>query len=636
MGKGTTRGRRTGIAVSSKDERECERVEATDLADRVYANQRYGTDQEEREGPLVNHLNLFLVHFYRGMDLLTREKLRRFPREREIITAESSEGTEDDTHQPSIPPQTTARGPVHVDVVRRREKLERRLAKRRKVVSDEECDLVLEVRRTKTEVGVNRQKRTRARPKQRANRGLVAAEESDSSVEKTVAPIMYEPEAAVGEQRQPVEVGRSSEVLIEVLADMPTEPLKEGVEIISPNSLSSERTRSARSEETPQPKRDEELVKELTVSTKLCSHVFLTFEVRLWELEPPPGLQPLKGGKVWLTLTLSEEILEQVVTQVGGTVIESPDVTLPPTPVEDVRPEDEKKTLVEEVKALEVTFPDFLQYSVVSLLQYLDRKREKYAISKEVGFYVELIRNRTQLKRAVAMKREWDSASKLARERAANLEAECAAVKVTLQEREAQLREKEVECEKVTVDLIMRLEKSREAYEEPVKRSERLIVTAEKREKKYIEDLAKVEARRAKEVRIAEELRGKIAEAKTAEEDLRRKISEIAGKCDLEFRRAEELSASLAEGIQKHEGELEGWVKKLADCESARSSEVECRLRVESECRRLREQLGKADMRSQKSHWMMEKAEEAYGQLRDETTDELKLRLEKCLNGFAM
>ncbi|OAE27644.1 hypothetical protein AXG93_3337s1060 [Marchantia polymorpha subsp. ruderalis] len=32
----------------------------------------------------------------------------------------------------------------------------------------------------------------------------------------------------------------------------------------------------------------------------------------------------------------------------------------------------------------------------------------------------------------------------------------------------------------------------------------------------------------------------------------------------------------------------------------------------------------------------MEKAEESYCQLRDKSTDELKLRLEKCLNGFAM
>ncbi|OAE18994.1 hypothetical protein AXG93_2637s1120 [Marchantia polymorpha subsp. ruderalis] len=50
--------------------------------------------------------------------------------------------------------------------------------------------------------------------------------------------------------------------------------------------------------------------------------------------------------------------------------------------------------------------------------------------------------------------------------------------------------------------------------------------------------------------------------------------------------------------------------------------------------RRLR--LGKADMRSQESQRRMEKSEEALRQLRDESTDELKLRLEKCLNGFAM
>ncbi|OAE31240.1 hypothetical protein AXG93_2356s1050 [Marchantia polymorpha subsp. ruderalis] len=32
----------------------------------------------------------------------------------------------------------------------------------------------------------------------------------------------------------------------------------------------------------------------------------------------------------------------------------------------------------------------------------------------------------------------------------------------------------------------------------------------------------------------------------------------------------------------------------------------------------------------------MKEAEEAYRQLRDESTNELKFRLEKCLNGFAM
>ncbi|OAE26245.1 hypothetical protein AXG93_1007s1010 [Marchantia polymorpha subsp. ruderalis] len=103
--------------------------------------------------------------------------------------------------------------------------------------------------------------------------------------------------------------------------------------------------------------------------------------------------------------------------------------------------------------------------------------------------------------------------------------------------------------------------------------AERLIKTTERRKKKHAEELAEVEARRAEEVRIAEELRGKIAEAKTAEEDLRSKIAEIAGK---------------------------------------------------------------ADMRSQESRRRMEKAEEAYRHLRDETTDELRLRVEKCMRGFAM
>lgn len=128
-----------------------------------------------------------------------------------------------------------------------------------------------------------------------------------------------------------------------------------------------------------------------------------------------------------------------------------------------------------------------------------------------------------------------------------------------------------------------------------------MIATTERREKNHVKELAKLEARRAEEVHIAEELPGQIAEAKIAEEDLRSKILEIAGKCEAEFRRAKELSASLAEGVQKHEEELANWTKKLADCKSAKSLEVECKLKIESECQRLREQLGKADMRSQES-----------------------------------
>lgn len=65
------------------------------------------------------------MNFYRGMGLLTREEEKQFPMKREILTAESSEGTKDDNSQPLIPPQTTARGPIQVDVLPNREKPER-------------------------------------------------------------------------------------------------------------------------------------------------------------------------------------------------------------------------------------------------------------------------------------------------------------------------------------------------------------------------------------------------------------------------------------------------------------------------------------------------------------------------------
>lgn len=111
-------------------------------------------------------------------------------------------------------------------------------------MSDDEGDLALEVRRAETKVEVIRLSRTRARPKRKASRGLVVTEVSDNSVEKTVAPIVSTPEVVVGESTQPMEIEVPSRVLIEVLADVPAEPLKEGTKMASPNSLSLKRTRS--------------------------------------------------------------------------------------------------------------------------------------------------------------------------------------------------------------------------------------------------------------------------------------------------------------------------------------------------------------------------------------------------------
>ncbi|OAE20094.1 hypothetical protein AXG93_2611s1000 [Marchantia polymorpha subsp. ruderalis] len=317
------------------------------------------------DGSMTTHLTPHLVNFYRGMKLLTREEEERFPREQESFTVESSEGTKDKNRSPAVPTHTTARGPLQVDVVPRQEQPEKRVAKKRKVVSDDEEELFHMVRRMDMDVSGARQHRARARSKKRAKRRMMTVEVSDSSVEKTVAPIVNTSEVATSKVMRSVELGVPSEVSIEDPADIPVEPLNEGTDLVSPISLSSERTRSAQGEETPQMKMNENLEKEFTSS---------------------------------------KEILEQVVARIGGTVVEAEGITLPTSLVEEVRPEEEQKTsLGEEVKTLEVTFPEFLQDSLVPLLKYLDGKRRKYAVSKEPGFYVQMIRNRTKLKRAVAV-----------------------------------------------------------------------------------------------------------------------------------------------------------------------------------------------------------------------------------------
>lgn len=99
----------------------------------------------------------------------------------------------------------------------------------------------------------------------------------------------------------------------------------------------------------------------------------------------------------------------------------------------------------------------------------------------------------------------------------------------------------------------------------------------------HAEELAKAEGQIAEEARIAEDLREQLAATKTEQEELWSRVVELANDRDKEFKRAEELTASLAEELEKHKGELTDWAKKLANCEAARSSEVECKLKVESE-----------------------------------------------------
>ncbi|OAE24619.1 hypothetical protein AXG93_3338s1000 [Marchantia polymorpha subsp. ruderalis] len=80
-------------------------------------------------------------------------------------------------------------------------------------------------------------------------------------------------------------------------------------------------------------------------------------------------------------ITLSKAILEQIVAEVGGTMRDQvEELGLPP-----LEKEVRMKTSGEEVKTLEITFPDFLLDSVVPLLKYLDGKKENRVRSSEGG-----------------------------------------------------------------------------------------------------------------------------------------------------------------------------------------------------------------------------------------------------------
>lgn len=247
---------------------------------------------------------------------------------------------------------------------RSRKHPKRRPAKKRKILTDSGEGRRPESRMAETQVTGIELSKTQARLKKKANRERVVSDSSDSSVAKTDAAA-----STIDEEKREVRTlraleGGPSEVQAEVSMEVAVEPSEERTATVCLSLLPSEQTRSMGSEKVPQPKTSEELAR---------------------------------------NLTLSKEILEQIVTRVDETVVDAPEFPSPPPPEGEVRPEAEKKVMEEEPRESIVSFLDFLQYSVTPLLKYLDKKREKFVVEKEPGFYVELVRNRTQIKRAIAV-----------------------------------------------------------------------------------------------------------------------------------------------------------------------------------------------------------------------------------------
>lgn len=94
---------------------------------------------------MINNLTPYIVNFYQGMGLLTKKDEKQFPQERGILAIESSKGTEEeDNVRTEVPSQQIVHKPVQVDVLPTRERLEKRLAKRWKVIADDEEDRIME------------------------------------------------------------------------------------------------------------------------------------------------------------------------------------------------------------------------------------------------------------------------------------------------------------------------------------------------------------------------------------------------------------------------------------------------------------------------------------------------------------
>lgn len=107
--------------------------------------------------------------------------------------------------------------------------------------------------------------------------------------------------------------------------------------------------------------------------------------------------------------------------------------------------------------------------------------------------------------------------------------------------------------------------------------------------------------------------------------ELREKIVACTEAHNKELQRMNELMASLAKEMKKHDVELASWTE-LIECETAKSSEIKCRLKLGADCDRLRDQLKAVRKQLETLRIRAEAVELTFCQLKEETIDYLSLR----------
>lgn len=157
-------------------------------------------------------------------------------------------------------------------------------------------------------------------------------------------------------------------------------------------------------------------------------------------------------------------------------------------------------TSAEEIQSEVVNAADVLCGQVILLLRYLDNKLGKYASTTNVGSYMELVRNRTRVKmaiaQAVATKERQLRETKTKYEALQKRLAEEVKLRRSLEKTCESLRANIEVTRCATINLWNRLEASRVAFNEESRRVDELISDSEKKDRAHAAEVAaKVKAR---------------------------------------------------------------------------------------------------------------------------------------------
>ncbi|OAE33887.1 hypothetical protein AXG93_3037s1100 [Marchantia polymorpha subsp. ruderalis] len=241
-----------------------------------------------------------------------------------------------------------------------------------------------------------------------------------------------------------------------------------------------------------------------------------------------------------------------------------------------------KAVLIEEVllrqnevpsEGIRMKVPRERAFEVLLLLQYLDRKREKYADGCINESYVEIVRNRTRTKVLVA-------------------------AEVAAKERKSQPTEASYQALR----------------------------------KRLVEEVEK----RIQSEQVGEGLREDVERANCASVDLLSKPEACRTAYDAESLKVDKLSIAAKKKEQEYQIELAVRAKKLIEYESAQISDLELIEKLEAQCGELRTQRSQAEEKLCDVEAKLTEAEWKNRELLEETRHVLIARVERCLRGYVL